>query len=181
MEISYIYALKFHVYCLRSQTVRICYAPRLILQWVKKPSQCLAVLQRLNWNKLKKLSTNLEIIYVIVYHLGFTMHPWSCDLDQNWCNSKQNKTHHHWDSFLTFYNFSNILSILTKIGMRLSLKVIKMMKRLYLYMFDTLNLHQPLFFLSILVIYPFFFLSTLIISHLFIKVAFCIKFSLKQV
>ena len=52
---------------------------------------------------------------------------------------------------LTLYNFGNILSILTKIDMRLSLKVIKMMKRLYLYMFDILNLHQPHFFLSILV------------------------------
>ena len=65
--------------------------------------------------------------------------------------------------------------------MRLSLKVIKMMKRLYSYMFDTLNLHKPHFVLSILVIYSFFFLSTLMISHLFIKVAFCMKFSSKQV
>ena len=65
--------------------------------------------------------------------------------------------------------------------MRLSLKVIKVMKRLYLYMFDTLNLHEPHFFLLIFVIYPLFFLSTLMISHLFIKVAFYIKFSSKQV
>ena len=60
---------------------------------------------------------------------------------------------YHWDSFLTLYNSSNIFSILTKIGMKSSLKMIKMMKRLYLYMFDTLNLHQPHFFLLILVIY----------------------------
>ena len=54
--------------------------------------------------------------------------------------------------FLTLYNFGNILSILTIIDIRSSLKVIKMINRLYLYMFDRLNLHQPHFFLLILVI-----------------------------
>ena len=36
------------------------------LQWVKKLFQFLAVLQRLTWNKFKKLGNNLKIIYVIV-------------------------------------------------------------------------------------------------------------------
>ena len=76
---------------------------------------------------------------------------------------KQNKTPHHWDSFLTLYNFSNILSILTIIDMRSSLKVIKMIKRLYLYMFDTLSLHQSPFYLPILVKYPLSFLNSLMI------------------
>jgi hypothetical protein len=41
------------------------------LQWVKKLSQCLAVLERLTWHKSNKLCNNLKIIYVILGHLGF--------------------------------------------------------------------------------------------------------------
>jgi hypothetical protein len=41
------------------------------LQWVKKLSQCLAVLERLTWHKSNKLCNNLKIIYVILGHLSF--------------------------------------------------------------------------------------------------------------
>jgi len=36
-----------------------------ILQWVKKPSQCFDVLERLACRKLNKLNNNLKLIYVI--------------------------------------------------------------------------------------------------------------------
>ena len=39
---------------------------RYSIQWVKKPSQCLAVLQRLTRNKSEKIGNDLKIIYVIV-------------------------------------------------------------------------------------------------------------------
>ena len=41
------------------------------LQWVKKLSQCLALLKRLVWRKSNKLHNNLKIIYVILDYLGF--------------------------------------------------------------------------------------------------------------
>jgi hypothetical protein len=41
------------------------------VQWVKKLSQCLAVLERLTWHKLNKLWNNLKIIYIILGHLSF--------------------------------------------------------------------------------------------------------------
>jgi hypothetical protein len=41
------------------------------VQWVKKLSQCLAVLERLTWHKSNKLYNNLKIIYVILGHLSF--------------------------------------------------------------------------------------------------------------
>ena len=36
-----------------------------IVQWVKKPSQCFDVLERLTCLKMNKLDNNLKIIYVI--------------------------------------------------------------------------------------------------------------------
>jgi hypothetical protein len=41
------------------------------VQWVKKLSQCLAVLERLAWHKSSKLHNTLKIIYVILSHLSF--------------------------------------------------------------------------------------------------------------
>jgi hypothetical protein len=41
------------------------------VQWVKKLSQCLAVLERPAWHKLSKLHNNLKIIYVILGYLSF--------------------------------------------------------------------------------------------------------------
>ena len=38
----------------------------LIIQWVKKLSQCLAVLERVVCNKSHKLHINVKIIYVVV-------------------------------------------------------------------------------------------------------------------
>ena len=35
------------------------------IQWVKKPSQCFNVLERLACRKVNKLDNNLKIIYVI--------------------------------------------------------------------------------------------------------------------
>jgi hypothetical protein len=46
-------------------------ASRVYIQWVKKLSQCLAVLERLTWHKSNKLRNNLKIIYVILGHLSF--------------------------------------------------------------------------------------------------------------
>jgi hypothetical protein len=43
----------------------------LYVQWVKKLSQCLAVLERLTWHKSNKLCNNLKLIYVILGHLSF--------------------------------------------------------------------------------------------------------------
>ena len=44
------------------------------VQWVKKLSQCLALLKRLVWRKSNKLHNNLKIIYVILDYLGFWTH-----------------------------------------------------------------------------------------------------------
>jgi hypothetical protein len=41
------------------------------VQWVKKLSQCLDVLERLTWHKSNKLCNNLKIIYVILGYLSF--------------------------------------------------------------------------------------------------------------
>jgi hypothetical protein len=53
------------------------------LQWLKKLSQCLATLERLACHKSHKIDNNLKIIYVILHHLGFRIHPRSCNLDKN--------------------------------------------------------------------------------------------------
>ncbi len=53
------------------------------VQWVKKLSQCLAVLERLTWHKSSKLHNNLKLIYVILGHLSFQINLISCDLKQN--------------------------------------------------------------------------------------------------
>jgi hypothetical protein len=50
------------------------------IQWVKKLSQCLAVLERLTCRKTSKLHNNLKIIYEILSHLGFQTSPISYDL-----------------------------------------------------------------------------------------------------
>jgi hypothetical protein len=47
------------------------WCPHFHLQWVKKLSQCLAILKRLAWHKSSKLHNNLKIIYVILGHLSF--------------------------------------------------------------------------------------------------------------
>jgi hypothetical protein len=54
-----------------------------VVQWVKKLSQCLAVLERLTCRKPNKLCNNLQIIYIILGYLGFQTNPISCDLDYN--------------------------------------------------------------------------------------------------
>jgi hypothetical protein len=36
------------------------------IQWLKKPSQCLAILERLTWDKSNKLCNNLKIIFDLV-------------------------------------------------------------------------------------------------------------------
>jgi hypothetical protein len=54
-----------------------------ILQWVKKLSQCLAVLEGLTWHKSSKLYNNLKIIYVILGHLSFQISFNPRDLEQN--------------------------------------------------------------------------------------------------
>jgi len=77
------------------------------LQWLKKLSQCLAVLKRLTWHKSSKLHNNLKIMYIILDHLGFPMNPRSYNSEQNWLNNRQNKTYYHWDSFFTHYYFGN--------------------------------------------------------------------------
>jgi hypothetical protein len=41
------------------------------IQWLKKLSQCLATLERLACHKSNKIDNNLNIIYTILYHLGF--------------------------------------------------------------------------------------------------------------
>lgn len=51
------------------------------IQWVKKLSQCLAVLERLTCRKPNKLCNNLQIIYIILGYLGFQTSPILCDLD----------------------------------------------------------------------------------------------------
>src|SRR6267154_4315761 len=53
------------------------------VQWVKKLSQCLALLKRLTCRKSSKLCNNVKIIYVILYHLSSYINPRSCDLKQN--------------------------------------------------------------------------------------------------
>ena len=53
------------------------------VQLLKKLSQCLAVFERLGWNKSNKLSNTLKIKYVILHHLGFWKCLRSCDSDQN--------------------------------------------------------------------------------------------------
>jgi hypothetical protein len=53
------------------------------VQWVKKLSQCLAVLEGLTWHKSSKLYNNLKIIYVILGHLSFQISFNSRDLEQN--------------------------------------------------------------------------------------------------
>ena len=58
-------------------------SPNSLLQWLKKLSQCLAVLERLTWHKSSKLHNNLKIMYIILDHLGFSMHPRLCDSEQN--------------------------------------------------------------------------------------------------
>jgi hypothetical protein len=60
----------------------------LVVQWVKKLSQCLAVLERLTWNKSSKLSNNLKIIYVILDHLSFQISLNAHDLEQNGWNAR---------------------------------------------------------------------------------------------
>jgi hypothetical protein len=57
--------------------------PRPYLQWLKKLSQCLAILKRLTWHKSSKLHNNLKIMYIILDYLGFPMNPRSCDSEQN--------------------------------------------------------------------------------------------------
>jgi hypothetical protein len=53
------------------------------IQWVKKLSQCLAVLERLTWHKSSKLCNNLKIIYVILGYLSFQISLNARDLEQN--------------------------------------------------------------------------------------------------
>jgi len=53
------------------------------IQWVKKLSQCLALLKRLTCQKSSKLCNNVKIIYVILHHLSSYISPRSCDLKQN--------------------------------------------------------------------------------------------------
>jgi hypothetical protein len=55
-------------YCISPYAVHL---PDPELQWVKKLSQCLAILKRLTWHKSDKLHNNLKIIYVILGHLSF--------------------------------------------------------------------------------------------------------------
>jgi len=57
-------------------------SPCLSLQSLKKLSQCFAILERVTWNKSNKLSNIVNIMYVILHHLGFRKYPRSCDLDQ---------------------------------------------------------------------------------------------------
>ena len=55
----------------------------LFIQWLKKLSQCLAILERLTWHKSSRLHNNMKILYVILGHLGFPIDPRSCDSEQN--------------------------------------------------------------------------------------------------
>ena len=77
-----------------------------VLQWVKKLSQCLAVLERSYCNKSSQIYKNVKIIYVIESHLGFRTSPNICDLKQNWWTVNQNKMAHDWDHFFTLYYWS---------------------------------------------------------------------------
>ena len=43
----------------------------LIVQWLKKLSQCFTVLARSTWHKTSILCNIMNIIYVILHHLGF--------------------------------------------------------------------------------------------------------------
>jgi len=54
----------------------------MLIQLLKKLSQCFAILERVTWNKSNKLSNIVKIMYVILHHLGFRKYPGSCDLDQ---------------------------------------------------------------------------------------------------
>jgi hypothetical protein len=58
------------------------------IQWVKKLSQCLAVLERLTWHKSSKLHNNLKIIYVILGYLSFQISLNTRDLEQNGWNAR---------------------------------------------------------------------------------------------
>jgi hypothetical protein len=65
------------------QELRSAKHPILEVQWVKKLSQCLAVLERLTWHKSSKLHNNLKIIYVILGHFSFQISRNARDLEQN--------------------------------------------------------------------------------------------------
>ena len=53
------------------------------LQSLKKLSQCLAIWERLTWQKLNKLCNTLKIIYNIFWHLNVWTFLKPRDLDQN--------------------------------------------------------------------------------------------------
>jgi len=137
------------------------------IQWVKKLSQCLAILERLTQNKSDKLCNNMKIIYVILGHLSFQNNPRSCDLDQNWWSTKQNKTPYHWDSFLTLYYFSNTPSISAWTVIGSSPKVISIIMWLYLNDFDMQKLHWPSSF-HFITIYVLYFLFDMFLSFFFL-------------
>ncbi len=50
-----------------------------LIQWLKKVSQCFGIFERMTWHKSGKLSNNLKIIPVIVHHPGFLTSPRPCD------------------------------------------------------------------------------------------------------
>jgi len=51
------------------------------VQWVKKLSQCLALLKRLTCQKSSKLCNNVKIIYLLIYNSPITLG--RCGLDNN--------------------------------------------------------------------------------------------------
>jgi hypothetical protein len=53
------------------------------IQLLIELSQCLAILERLTWYKSNKLSNNLKIICIIVWHLSFWKCINVCDSDLN--------------------------------------------------------------------------------------------------
>ena len=53
------------------------------IQLLKKPSQCLVILESLTWHKSNKLANILRIIYIISQHLSFRKCPEARDLDKN--------------------------------------------------------------------------------------------------
>jgi hypothetical protein len=55
-SLTHCYELVFHT----------CTASSRVVQWLKKLSQCLAILERLTWDKSNKLCNNLKIISDLV-------------------------------------------------------------------------------------------------------------------
>ena len=76
------------------------------VQWLKKPSQCFVVLDRLAWCEKMTYSRVLILMYIKLHLLGFIDHVIACDLHKNPWGNEQNNIETHWDSFVSIYYFA---------------------------------------------------------------------------